>query len=165
MYIRVLLVVVFVLVGTPACRHASSDTREEPAARRAGLATYDEEPEEGVRPKGSTASTRIQALIAQGQFAEAEVLIAEASAGGLISREHAARLLNDIARLNMRLGQIPATLQRAKDFPSQLREYTLHEIEQMLNQKDFSLATQAQLKMAKKLILEAPRLMEKGGDL
>ncbi len=55
--------------------------------------------------------------------------------------------------------------QRAKDFPSQLREHTLHEIEQMLNRKDFSLATQAQLKMAKKLILEAPRLMEKGGDL
>jgi hypothetical protein len=103
--------------------------------------------------------------MAQGQFAEAEVLIAEASAGGLISREHAARLLNEIVRLNMRLGQIPATLQRAKDFPSQLREYTLHEIEQMLNGKDFSLATQAQLKMAKKLILEAPRLMEKGGDL
>ncbi len=50
-------------------------------------------------------------------------------------------------------------------FPSQLREYTLYEIERMLNGKDFSTATQAQLKMAKKLILEAPRLMEKGGDL
>ena len=46
-----------------------------------------------------------------------------------------------------------------------LREYTLHQIEQMLKGKDFSIATQAQLKMAKKLILEAPRLMEKGGDL
>ncbi|MFE8598853.1 hypothetical protein [Archangium violaceum] len=56
-------------------------------------------------------------------------------------------------------------MQRAKDFPSQLREYTLYEIERMLNGRDFSIATQAQLKMAKKLILEAPRLMEKGGDL
>lgn len=165
MYVRFLLVVGFVLVGTPACRHTPGDTGESPAAQRATLDVYDEEPEEGVRLKGSTVSARINALIAQGQFAEAEALIAEASAGGLISREHAVRLLNDIARLNMRLGQIPATLQRAMDFPSQLREYTLHEIEQMLNQKDFSLATQAQLKMAKKLILQAPRLMEKGGDL
>jgi hypothetical protein len=153
MYVRCLLVMGFVLVGCPACRHASSDIREVPAIQRV------------TSDACNSAAARIQALIAQGQFAEAEALIAEASAGGLISREHAARLLNDIVRLNMRLGQIPATLQRAKDFPSQLREYTLHEIEQMLNQKDFSLATQAQLRMAKKLILEAPRLMEKGGDL
>jgi hypothetical protein len=126
---------------------------------------YGDEPEEGVRLKGNSVAARIHALIAQGQFAEAEALIAESSAGGLISKEHAARLLNDIARLNMRLGEIPATLQRAKDFPSQLRDSTLYEIERMLNGKDFSLATQAQLRMAKKLILEAPRLMEKGGDL
>jgi hypothetical protein len=153
MYVRCLLVVGFILGGTPACRHTSSDAREEPTAQRATSDTC------------NTAAARIQALMAQGQFAEARVLITEASAGGLISREYAARLLNDIARLNMMLGQIPATLQRAKDFPSQLREYTLHEIEQMLNRKDFLIATQAQLKMAKKLILEAPRLMEKGGDL
>ena len=84
---------------------------------------------------------------------------------GLISQPHAARLLNDIARLTTKLGDIPATLQRAKDFPSQLREYTLYEIERMLNGKDFSIATHAQLRMAKKLILEVPRLMGKGGDL
>ena len=150
---RCLLLMGFVFMGTPACRHTSVGIHEEPFAQR------------GTNDACNTTAARIQALMAHGQFDEAEVLIAEASAGGLISREHAARLLNDIARLNMRLGQIPATLQRAKDFPSQLREYTLHEIEQMLNGKDFSLATQAQLKMAKKLILEAPRLMEKGGDL
>jgi hypothetical protein len=151
MDVRLMLMVGLFLIGTSACGHASSHTRE---------------PEDGVRLKGgNSVSARIHALIAQGEFAEAEALIAEASAGGLISKEHAARLLNDIARLNMRLGALPATLQRAKDFPSQLREYTLYEIERMLNGKDFSIATQAQLKMAKKLILEAPRLMEKGGDL
>lgn len=160
-----MLTVGFMLIATGACSHASSDVREEPVARGATYEEYVDESEEGVRVKGSTVSFRIQALMAQGRFAEAEALIAEASAGGLLSREQATRLLNDIARLNMKLGDIPATLQRVGDFPSRLREHTLYEIEQMLKAKDFSLATQAQLKMAKKLILESPRLMEKGGDL
>ncbi|QRK06528.1 hypothetical protein JQX13_41610 [Archangium violaceum] len=164
MYVRLILTVGF-LIASGACTHASREVRDAPQARSATWDAYGDEPEEGVRTKGNTVATRIHALIAQGRFAEAEALIAEASAGGLLSQPHATRLLNDIARLNTRLGDIPASLQRAKDFPSQLREYTLYQIEKMLSGKDFSIATQAQLKMAKKLILEAPRLMEKGGDL
>jgi hypothetical protein len=160
-----MLTVGFIIIATGACSHASSDVREGPDVSRETHEAYGDEFEDGVRIKGSTVASRIQALIAQGRFAEAEALIAEASAGSLISREQAARLLNDIARLNTRLGDIPATLQRVRDFPSRLRDHTLYEIEQMLKAKDYSLATQAQLKMAKKLILESPRLMEKGGDL
>jgi len=105
MYTRCLLVMGLVLLGASACRHTSSDIREEPSAQR------------GTNDACNTTAARIQALMAQGQFAEAEVLIAEASAGGLISREHAARLLNDIARLNMRLGQIPGHLAARQGLP------------------------------------------------
>jgi hypothetical protein len=165
MYIRLILPVGFFLLVSGACGHTSNHVCEEPDVLRAAYGAYGDAPEEGMGIKGNTVAVRIRVLIAQGQFSEARALIAEAGTGGLISKEHAARMLNDITRLNMKLGEIPATLQRAKDFPSQLREYTLHQIEQMLKGKDFSIATQAQLKMAKKLILEAPRLMEKGGDL
>jgi hypothetical protein len=165
MYVRLAQVVGFFLLVTGASSHASGQILDEPGVPKAAYDAYGDAPEEGVGIKGNTVAVRIRVLIAQGQFAEARALIAEAGTGGLISKEQAARLLNDITRLNMKLGEIPATLQRARDFPSQLREYTLHQIEQMLMGKDFSIATQAQLKMAKKLILEAPRLMEKGGDL
>ncbi len=141
----VLLGVLAFLSG--ACGHGSSGVREEP--------------EEGVRAKGSTVVTRIQALIGQGQFVEAEALIAESSAASLLSKPQATRLLESIARLNTRLGEVPARLQRAKDFPSQLKDYTLYQIQKMLDDGDFSLATQAQLKKAVKLISEQPRLMDK----
>jgi len=165
MYVRLALVVGFFLLVTGASRPAFSQVLEDAGVPRAAYDAYGDALEEGAGIKANTVAVRIRVLIAQGQFAEARALIAEASTGGLLSKEQAARLLNDVTRLNMKLGEIPATLQRAKDFPSQLREYTLHQIEQMLKGKDFSIATQAQLKMAKKLILEAPRLMEKGGDL
>jgi hypothetical protein len=118
-------------------------------------------PDDGVRVKGSTGVTRIQALIAQGQFVEAEALIAESSAAGLLSKPHATRLLERIAQLNTKLGEIPARLQRAKDFPSQLKDYTLYQIEKMMDDGNFSLATKAQLKEAAKLIKEQTRLMGK----
>ncbi len=121
--------------------------------------------EEGVRFKGDSFSTRIWVLVGKGQFAEAEALIAEGSAAGLLSKPQAARMLSEIVKLGTRLREVPASLQRAPNFPTQLRDHTLYEIEQMLRTKDFSLATQAQLKLAKKLILEIPRLMEKGGHL
>lgn len=104
---------------------------------------------------------RIWALIAQGQFAEAQVLIAESTAAGLLSQTQATRMLERITLLGTRLGQVPATLQRVKDFPSQLREHTLFQIKQLLERKDFTLATQAQLKLAEKLIEQQERLMEK----
>lgn len=130
-----------------ACGHGSSGVRGEP--------------EEGVRVKGSTVVARIQALIGQGRFVEAEALIAESSAASLLSKPQATQLLESIAKLNTRLGEIPARLQRAKNFPSQLKDYTLYQIQKMLDDGDFSLATKAQLKEAAKLIKEQPRLMDK----
>ena len=161
MHIRSLLNC-FILLMTGACTHASSGVRDRPAVLlRATDAARGDAPEVGGRSECNSAAARIHALIAQGKFAEAKALIAEASAGGLISQPYAARLLNDIAKLSTKLGDVHARLQRVKDFPSQLKDYTLHQIDQMLRQKDFSIATMDQLKLAKKLILESPRLMEK----
>ncbi|OJT21855.1 hypothetical protein BO221_24110 [Archangium sp. Cb G35] len=63
--------------------------------------------------------------------------------------------------LNTRVGQLPATLQRARDFPSQLKDYTLFEFKQMLEREDFSLATKAQLNSVVKILQNPKRLMEK----
>jgi hypothetical protein len=118
-------------------------------------------PEEGARNNPcSSVSARIWALIEQGQFAEALALIAEAKASGLIAAPLAARMLDKISLLNTRVGQLPATLQRVRNFPSQLKDYTLLEVKQMLERKDFSLATQAQLQMVSKIIKNPDRLME-----
>lgn len=110
---------------------------------------------------GSTVSLRIWALIAQGEFAEAQFLIAESVGAGLLSQAQATRMLERITLLNTRLGQVPASLQRVKDFPSQLREHTLFQIKQLLEKRDFTLATQSQLKLSEKLIEQQDRLMEK----
>ncbi len=120
-----------------------------------------DEVDEGTRSKGGTVSARIWALIAQGQFAEAQLLIAESTAAGLLSQQQAARMVERITLLNTRLGQVPASLQRVRDFPSQLREHTLFQIKQLLEQRNYTLATQAQLKLAEKLIEQQDRLMEK----
>jgi hypothetical protein len=142
---RVLLGGLALVVG--ACGHVSGAERDAPG--------------EGVRAECNTAAARIQALIAQGQFVEAEALIAESTAAGLLSRPHATQLLARIAQLNTKLGEIPARLQRAKDFPSQLKEHTLYQIEKMMDDGDFSLATKAQLQEAAKLIKQQARLMRK----
>jgi hypothetical protein len=142
------------------CSHGSEGVREGPDTRWAAD-THDDEPEEGVRPKGGTASARIWALIGNGQFAEAQALIAEAQLAGLITAPTATRMLDRITLLNMKLGQIPATLQRAPDFPTQLRDYTLFEIIKMQQRNDFSLATKLQLRMVKKLLEQPERLMDK----
>lgn len=156
------------LLWTLGCSHGLASRQDPPSeglsiacARGIEGACTGDEREEGIRTKGGTVSLRIWALIAQGEFAEAEALIAESSTAGLLSQQQAARMLERIALLNTRLGQIPATLQRVKDFPSQLRDSTLFQIKQMLERKDFTQATQAQLKMAEKLIEQQARLMEK----
>jgi hypothetical protein len=95
-----------------------------------------EDIDEGACTRCSSAVARIYALIARGEFVEARALIAESTAAGLLSKPHASRLLHRITQLNTKLGEIPARLQRAKDFPSQLKE-------------------------AAKLIKEQTRLMEK----
>jgi hypothetical protein len=146
------------------CKHGAIDTQDgagttwEANRNRA----YADDPEEGVRSKGgNSVSARIWALINNGQFAEAQALIAEAKVSGLISAPLATRMLDRIALLNTRVGQLPATLQRARNFPSQLKEHTLFEVKQMLDRNDFSLATEAQLKMVSKIIKNPGRLMEK----
>ncbi len=156
------------LLCAVGCGHGGAVGREEPAGGlRVACARGDEgacgadEVDEGTRSKGGTVSARIWALIAQGQFAEAQVLIAESAAAGLVSQQQATRMLERITLLNTRLGQVPATLQRVQDFPSQLRDYTLFQIKQLLEQRNFTLATQAQLKLAEKLIEQQDRLMEK----
>jgi hypothetical protein len=148
---RILLCGFLVLTGN-ACGHGGA--HERPAV------VGSEDSSDGVRVKGSTVQARILALMARGEFAEAQALIAEASAGGLITREAAVRLSERIAALNTKLGDIPASIQRVDNFPSQLKNYTLFEIRRMLQRNDFSLATKAQLNMAKKLIQEQTRLMD-----
>lgn len=147
------------------CSHGSGGIQGEPDSRLESRLAHDDSPEEGVRIKGGTVSARINALIANGEFAQAEALIAEATASGLISQPQAAEKLQRIALLSTRVGQLPASLQRAKDFPSQLKDYTLFEIKQMLQSKNFSLATEAQLKMVKKLLEDPERVMEKTGTV
>ncbi len=156
------------LAWAVGCGHAETTRREEPeAGLRVACAQGLEGAcgadglEEGTRSKGGTVSARIWVLIAQGQFTQAEALIAESTVAGLLSQTQAARMLERITLLNTRLGQIPATLQRVRDFPSQLRDFTLFQIKQFLERKDFTLATQAQLKLAEKLIEQQDRLMEK----
>jgi hypothetical protein len=121
-----------------------------------------DEPEDGIRIKGgNSVSARIWVLIENGQFAEAQALLAEAQASGLVAAPLATRMLDRITLLNTRVGQLPATLQRARDFPSQLKDYTLLEVRQMLEREDFSLATKAQLNSVVKLLQNPKRLMQK----
>ena len=162
MHIRGLLLVSSILFGM-GCSHDHSLALQEPSApvRQDRDGPGLEADEEGVRAKGSTLSSRISMLIAKGQFAEAEALIAEGTASGLLSQPQAVRLLERIAQLNTKLGELPARLHRAPDFPSQLKDYTLFQIKRMLDGGDFSLATEAQLRMAKKLLENPERLMDK----
>ncbi|HYO68129.1 MAG TPA: hypothetical protein VEU33_18830 [Archangium sp.] len=153
--LRVLLGWLALVVG--ACGHGANALHEDSA--KPGVVR--EAPDDGVHGECNTAAARIQALLAQGQFVEAKALIAESTAAGLLSRPHATQLLARIAQLNTKLGEIPARLQRAKDFPSQLKDHTLYQIEKMMDDGDFSLATKAQLKEAAKLIKEQTRLMGK----
>lgn len=157
------LLLVGSILLSPGCGHDHSVALREASVpvRQGHDGPHIEAENEGVRVKGSTLSSRISALIANGQFAEAEALIAEGVASGLLSQPHATRLLERIAQLNMKLGELSARLQRAPDFPSQLKDYTLFQIKRMLDRGDFSLATEAQWRMAKKLLENPERLMDK----
>jgi len=117
--------------------------------------------EDGIRTKGGSASVRIWVLIGKGQFAEAQVLIAESTAGGLIGRETAQKMLERISVLSTKLGEVHAKLQRVRDFPSQLKDFTCFESRKMLEAGDYSLATEAQLRRAVKIIEQQDRLMDK----
>lgn len=154
------------LLACMACSHEAAVHRDATVeglrgacVRGADKTCGEETTTEGIG--GGTVSLRIWALIAQGEFAEAQALITESVEAGLLPQTQAVRMLERIALLNTRLGQVPASLQRVKDFPSQLREYTLFQIKQLLERRDFTLATQAQLKLSEKLIEQQARLMEK----
>jgi hypothetical protein len=140
-----------------ACAPGARGLREDSAVSGVEWDASDD----SVRADCNSVAARIQALIAQGQFAQAEALIAESTAAGLLARPQATELLRRITQLNTKLGEIPARLQRAKDFPSQLKDYTLYQIEKMMKDGDFSLATKAQMREAAKLIKQETRLMGK----
>jgi hypothetical protein len=149
------LLLLIALLCVQACSHGRAVATQGREDSPAGAA------EEGVRIKGNSLNARIAALIARGEFAEAQMLIAEGTAAGSLSQPSAQRLLDKIALLNTKLSEVPASLQRVRDFPSQLKDYTLFQIRSMLDAKDFRIATQAQLHMATKLIEQETRLMSK----
>lgn len=160
-------VLLSVVLFVQACRHGTSTVAAETSRRPAVECTserhgcFDEADSDGVRIKGNSVNARITALIAKGEFAEARMLIAESLKIGTISQQAATRLLHKIDLMNTKLGDLPARLQRAPDFPSQLRDYTLFQIKSMLSMKDYSIAAEHQLRLAAKLIEQEPRLMAK----
>jgi len=109
----------------------------------------------------NSAEARITHLISEGQFAEAEALIAQSRAAGLLEKATAVALRRTIAEQSLRLGDIPAKLQHVAGFPARLRDYTRFEIQRMLEKKDFSIATKKELQTALKLLKQQKRLMEK----
>ncbi len=108
----------------------------------------------------NSAEARITHLLSEGHFAEAEALVAESRAAGLLEESAAVSLRKSIAEQSMKLSEIPATLQRVAGFPARLREKTRFEIPRMLDSKDFSLATKKELQTALKLLKEQKRLLE-----
>ncbi|HEX8699855.1 MAG TPA: hypothetical protein VF815_13515 [Myxococcaceae bacterium] len=109
----------------------------------------------------NSAEARITHLISEGQFTEAEALIAESASSGVIEHSAAAVLRRTIAEQAMKLGELPASLQRVGNFPARLKDFSRYQIQRMLQQKDFSIATKKELQTALKLLKEHKRLMEK----
>lgn len=115
---------------------------------------------EGVGGAGfgrNSAEARINYLISEGQFAEAEALISESASSGLIEQQMATAMRKKVADLSMKLGEIPARLQRVEGFPSKLKNYTRHEIQKMYDAEDFSIATERQLQRALKLLKDVAK--------
>ncbi|HZH78535.1 MAG TPA: hypothetical protein VEY88_21080 [Archangium sp.] len=129
------------------------------ASPRAG--SLDEQMGSGGGFGRNTAEARITHLISEGQFVEAEALISESSAAGFLEESAAVALRRAIAEQSMKLGDIPATLQHVAGFPATLRDYTRFQIQRMLDEKNFSIATKKELQTALKLLKQQKRLMEK----
>ncbi|WP_224368806.1 hypothetical protein [Hyalangium versicolor] len=72
----------------------------------------------------------------------------------------AAALRKAIADQSMKLGEIPASLQRVSSFPAKLKDFSRFEIQRMLERKDFAVATKKELQTALKLLKEYKRLMQ-----
>lgn len=105
----------------------------------------------------NTAEARINHLIAEGQFAEAEALIAESASAGLVEQSVAVSLRRQIADLSMKLGEIPARLQRVPNFPAKLKDFTRFHIQKMYDSADFGIASKKELQTALKLLRDAAK--------
>ncbi len=109
----------------------------------------------------NSAEARITHLLSEGRFVEAEALISESSTAGLLEESAAVAFRRTIAEQSIKLGDIPASLQHVAGFPAWLRDYTRFQIQRMIDQKDFSIATKKELQTALKLLKQQKRLMEK----
>lgn len=105
----------------------------------------------------NSAEARITHLISEGQFVEAEALIAESASAGLIEQSVAVSLRRQIADLSMKLGDIPARLQRVSNFPAKLKDFTRFQLQKMYDQNDFSLASKKEFQTALKLLKDAAK--------
>ncbi|QRN97437.1 hypothetical protein JRI60_52350 [Archangium violaceum] len=113
----------------------------------------------------NTAEARINHLISEGQFAEAEALISESASSSLIEQATAVALRRQIADLSMKLGEIPARLQRVPSFPAKHKDFTRFQIQKMYDGNDFSIASKKELQTALKLLKDvakdSSRLLQK----
>jgi hypothetical protein len=105
----------------------------------------------------NTAEARITHLISEGEFVEAEALISESASSSLIEQSTAAALRRQIADLSMKLGEIPARLQRVSDFPAKLKDFTRFQLQKMYDGNDFSIASKKELQMALKLLKDVAK--------
>ena len=105
----------------------------------------------------NSAEARITHLISEGQFAEAEALITESASSGLVEQSTAMALRRQIADLSMKLGEIPARLQRVSSFPARLKDFTRFQIQKMYDSADFSIASKKELQTALKLLKDAAK--------
>ena len=105
----------------------------------------------------NSAEARIIYLLSEGEFSEAEALIEESVSSGLLEAPVAADLRRQIAELSLKLGEIPARLQRVANFPAKLKEYSRLEIQKMYDANDFSLASKKELQTALKLLKDVAK--------
>ncbi|NTX35158.1 hypothetical protein HUA78_11950 [Myxococcus sp. CA033] len=105
----------------------------------------------------NSAEARITHLISDGQFAQAEALVAESTSSGLIEQAAATAFRRQIADLSMKLGEIPARLQRVPSFPSRLKDFTRHELQKMYDAENFSIGTKKELQTALKLLKDVAK--------
>ncbi|WNG13285.1 hypothetical protein [Cystobacter fuscus] len=96
---------------------------------------------------------------------EAEALIAQSASSGLIEQSAATALRRQIADLSLKLGEIPARLQRVPGFPAKLKDFSRFQIQKMYDRNDFSLASKKEIQTALKLLKDVAkdnsRLLEK----
>jgi hypothetical protein len=110
-----------------------------------GVSGMYEEPEEGVRTKGgeNSATVRIKLLMAEGRYAEAETLLAEAIDNGLLTMSAAAQMQERLTQLKAReveaedsSNEEQTCRSRHSDHPmcqALPEDYSHHSVQQALN--------------------------------